>query len=242
MTFPGTTSHRKAFPPPVPQGFVDPGGVDPVEHASRVQHAVHQQYSDWRAAHSKDISPDDLKANAGAFQVSDAALALRPALDAVKAHADTAQGKVDDLISGQRVGSDVESRLAAQSFWHRKERMLDSVKDTPKLVGAVQDLIKSVGDAQIPVLAEELPDYLASRGAPTGWLPSALASRIPGLDDAQAEATLKSKQHAVLAQNHAALTKTIANDNPPPPLYNPYSATITAKPYTNGESFDPSGQ
>jgi hypothetical protein len=242
MSFPGTTSHRRAYPPPVPQGFIDPGGTTPVERALRVQQAVHQQYSDWRAAHSPDIDPGMLRDNAGAFAVSDPRLALQPALDAVKADADDAQTKVDDLIKGQKVGNNVEARLAAQSFWHRKERVLDSFKDTPKLVAAVQNLIKSVDDVQIPVLAEELPDYLASRGAPAGWLPSSLASRVPGLDDAQAEATLKAKQHAVLAQNHAALTKAIANDNPPPPLYNPYSATITAKPYTNGESFDPSGQ
>ncbi|HTX93663.1 MAG TPA: hypothetical protein VME67_01755 [Mycobacterium sp.] len=182
-----------------------------------------------------------LKHNAGAFQVSDAALALQPALDAVKADADDAQTKVDDLIKGQKVGNDVEARLAAQSFWHRKERVLDSVPDKAKLVAAVQELIRSTPDDQIANLAEELPDYLASRGVPSDWLPNALASRVPGLDEAQAEATLKAKQHAVLAQNHAALTKAIANDNPPPPLYNPYSATITAEPYTNGEPYDPSG-
>jgi hypothetical protein len=83
---------------------------------------------------------------------------------------------------------------------------------------------------------------LASRGIPTSWLHDALAQRIPGIDDAQAEAILKARQRDVLAQNHAGLTKAIANDNPPPPLYNPHSATITAKPYTNGEPFDPSGQ
>lgn len=159
-----------------------------------------------------------------------------------RADADAAQGKMGNLVKGQTVGSDVESRLAAQSFWHRKERVLDSIKDQGKLAAAVRDLISSAPDAQIPTLAEELGDYLASRNVPTGWLNNALAQRIPGLDDAQAEATLKARQHAVLTQTHNALTKAIVNDNPPPPLYNPYSATITAKPYTNGEPFDPSGQ
>jgi hypothetical protein len=42
--------------------------------------------------------------------------------------------------------------------------------------------------------------------------------------------------------NHASLTRAIRNDNPPPPIYSPYSAAITAKPYTNGEPFHPSGQ
>ena len=104
--------------------------------------------------------------------MSDPALALQPALDAVKADAEDAQTKVDNLIKGQKVGNDVEARLAAQSFWHRKERVLDSIKDQSKLVAAVQDLIRSADDAQVPVLAEELRDYLASRGAPAGWLPT----------------------------------------------------------------------
>jgi hypothetical protein len=57
----------------------------------------------------------------------------------------------------------------------------------------VQELIRSAPDGQIANLADELPDYLASRGVPSDWLPNALASRVPGLDDAQAEATLKAK-------------------------------------------------
>lgn len=238
MSFPGTYT-RPAYPPPVPVGFIDPGGTTPVEHAFRTQQEVHQAYSDWRAAHSKDISPDLLRDNAGAFSVSDAALALEPALDAVKADADAAQGRVDDLVKGQKVGSDVEARLAAQSFWHRKERVLDSVTDKTKLVAAVQELIRSAPDDQIPTLTEELPDYLASRGIPSDWLSTALASKVPGLDDAQSEATLKNRQHAVLAQNHAALSRAIANDNPPPPLYSPYSAAITSEAYTNGEPHSP---
>ena len=243
MTFPTVRPARPAYPPPIPSGFIDPGGKTPVERALRTQQAVKDQYyNPWRAAHSKDVDPELLRDNAGAFAVSDPALALQPALDAVKADAEDAQTKVDNLIKGQKVGNDVEARLAAQSFWHRKERVLDSIKDQSKLVAAVQDLIRSADDAQVPVLAEELGDYLASRGVPAGWLNDALASKVPGLRDAQAEAALKAKQLAVLAQNHAALTKAIANDNPPPPLYSPYSAAITAEPYSNGEPYDPSGQ
>jgi hypothetical protein len=225
VTFPTVRPARPAYPPPIPSGFIDPGGKTPVERALRTQQAVKDQYyNPWRAAHSKDVDPELLRDNAGAFAVSDPALALQPALDAVKADAEDAQTKVDNLIKGQKVRNDVEARLAAQSFWHRKERVLDSIKDQSKLVAAVQDLIRSADDAQVPVLAEELGDYLASRGVPAGWLNDAFASKVPGLRDAEAEAALKAKQLAVLAQNHAALTKAIANDNPPPPLYSPYSA------------------
>ena len=221
MTFPTVRPARPAYPPPIPSGFIGPGGKTPVERALRTQQAVADQYTAWRAAHSPNIHPDVLKDNAGAFQVSDAALALQPALDAVKADANAAQAKVSDLVKGQKVdASDVAAQLAADRFWRRTERTLDSIKDGPKVVAAAQELIKSADDSQITTLAEEVGSYLASRGIPTNWLPTALASKVPGLDDAQAEATLKAKQLAVLAQNHAGLTRAIANDNPPPPLYN----------------------
>jgi hypothetical protein len=124
VTFPTVRPARRAYPPPIPSGFIDPGGKTPVERALRTQQPVADQYTAWRAAHSPNIDPDVLKDNAGAFQVSDAALALQPALDAVKADANAAQSKVDDLIKSQKVSNDVEARLAAQSFWHRKERVL----------------------------------------------------------------------------------------------------------------------
>jgi hypothetical protein len=114
MTFgvlPGTRPSRPAYPPPVPVGFVDPGGHTPVEKALRTQQAVADQYTAWRAAHSPNIDPDVLKDNAGAFQVSDAALALAPALNAVKADADAATSKVNDLISDTRVETMSRARL-----------------------------------------------------------------------------------------------------------------------------------
>lgn len=229
MTFPTVRPAHPAYPPPIPSGFIDPGAKTPVERALRTQQAVADQYTAWRAAHSPNIDPDVLKDNAGAFQVSDAALGLAPALDAVKADAQAAADKVDELVGSHTVGDDVASRLAAQSYWHRKERVLDSVKDAPKLVAAVQDLIRSATDDQVRILSDELPDYLASRNVPAGWLPTALASRVPGLSDAQADATLKARQHAVLAQNHAALKNAIEKDLAAPPLLDP--AQVDAQPY-----------
>jgi hypothetical protein len=228
MTFPTVRPARPAYPPPIPSGFIDPGGKTPVERALRTQQAVADQYTAWRAAHSPNIDPDVLKANAGAFSISDAALALAPALDAVKSDAQAAADKVDELVGSHTVGDDVASRLAAQSYWHRKERVLNSVKDTPKLVAAVENLIRSATDDQVRVLSDELPDYLASRNVPAGWLPTAPASRVPGLADAQAEATLKARQLAVLQQNHAGLTNAIEKDTSVPRLLDPYQVTSEA--------------
>jgi hypothetical protein len=229
MTFSTVRPSRPAYPPPVPSGFIDPGGITPVERALRTQAAVHKQYSDWRAAHSRDIDPDILKSNAGAFQVSDAALALPPVLDAVRADADAAKAKVDGLVSDQKVdASDVAAQLAADRFWRRTERTLDNIKDTSKAVAAAQGLIANADDAQIPVLAEELSSYLASRNVPTGWLTDAMLSRIPGLSDAQADATLKARQAAIVGQNHQNLVRAMEKDTDPAPLLDPYQATSQA--------------
>ncbi|SRX94088.1 hypothetical protein [Nocardia brasiliensis ATCC 700358] [Mycobacterium shimoidei] len=95
----------------------------------------------------------------------------------------TAQRPIHDA----RVVDDVAAKLAAQSYWHRKERALDSIKDTPKTIQAVRDLISTADDTQVAVLAEELGDYLASRSMPTDWLPDALAAKLPGLADSQAD-------------------------------------------------------
>jgi hypothetical protein len=227
-TMPGTRPSRIAYPPPVPVGFTDPGGRTPVEHALRVQHSVHTQYSAWRSAHSKDIAPDVLKANAGMFAVSDPALALAPVLDAVKADADTANGKVDDLIGGTKVGDDVASQLAATRYWNRTQRTLDAISDTSKLVAAARTLLAGADDQAVPVLAEELSSYLATRNVPTGWLSDALAGKIPGLADAQSDKILKSRQLAILQANHDNLTRAMTKDTAPAPLLDPFKADATA--------------
>jgi hypothetical protein len=231
---PGTFT-RPQFPPPVPVGFLDPGGTDPVTHALRVQKAVHDSYSQWRAAHSPDISPDVLKDTAGAFQVSDAALALPDALAESKAAADEAAQKLTDLVDRVRPGDDVSSQLAAHAYWHRKERVLDSVKDGAKLMDAVRSLIASASPSEVAVLNTELPDFLLSRGVrSTDWLQSEIASRLPGFAEASAAKTLAARQHSVIAQNHAAPTNAIQKDLNPPPLYTPFSQAITSDPYTGG--------
>jgi hypothetical protein len=240
VTFPTVRPARPAYPPRIPSGFIDPGGKTPVERALRTQQAVADHYTACRAAHSPNIDPDMLKDNAGAFQVSDAALALAPALDAVKADADAAKAKVNDLVKGQKVdASDVAAQLAAERLWRRRERTLNAIEDTPKLVSAARDLIANASDAEIPVLSEELGSYLASRNVPTGWMTDALAGRIPGLADAQADAILKSRQSAIVAHNHAGLANAMAKDLPAPRLLDPYSDAVNSKPYTNGEPYSP---
>jgi hypothetical protein len=233
MTFPGTAPARRVHVPSVPSGTLpDPGGRDSVERAHRLQRQTADLYTRWRASFPHGIDPDELKDTSGQFAYSDAALALPDALDAVKVDADSAAKQVNDLIKGMRVDGDVASQLGAQRYWSRAQRTLDAAKDPAKVVAAAQGLINNADDSQAPVLAEELSSYLASRNVPTDWLTDALASKIPGLSDASAEAIRKSRQYAVLLQNHQRLYHAMEKDVAAPQLLDP--AQFTAEPYTGG--------
>ena len=230
MTFPTVRPARRVHVPPPPSGQLpDPGGRTPAERAHRLQQQTADLYTRWRGSFPDGIYPDELRDEAGKFSVSDAALGLQRPLDAVKDDADAATKRVSDLVKDTRVNDDVSSQLAAQRYWARAQRGLDAAKDPAKTVAAAQSLINSADNTQIPVLVEELGDYLASRNIPTGWLSDALVSRIPGLADATAAATQKARQHAILLQNHNALTNAFAKDVAAPQLIGP--ATATAQPY-----------
>lgn len=244
MTLPGTAPARRAYPPsPPPFDATTVGGSDPIEHGARVQTAAKEQYARWRNSFSPNMSGEDRRDSANWFSVSDAAASLRPALDAARAHADEAQATVDAAVKGQKVDTrDVAAQLAADRFWRRTERTLDSIKDSTKVVAAARDLVKNASDSELPVINEELSAYLSSRGVPSEWLNAALAQRIPGVDDLRDDAALKSKRVAVLTLNHNALVKAFANGTPAPELVDPYSPSITPAAYTNGEPYAPSGQ
>jgi hypothetical protein len=230
MTFPTVKPARRDYPPEVHRGGVpDQGGKTPVEHAFRTQTAVKDDYTRWRQDHSPNIPPEVLKANAGAFAVSDAALQLPGVLKAVHQNAKDAAAKVNDILRGARVSDDNVEQVKAQRFWARAQRSLDACKDPAKLVAAAQDLIANADDADIPTIAEELTDYLASRGVAAGWIPTALAQRVPGLADAQTEAILAHRQHAVLLQNDRHLRNAMAKDVAAPPLQDP--SLVNSEPY-----------
>lgn len=205
MTQPATRPHQRAFPPPFPRfDERSVGGRNPIEHCARVQNAAAQQFNDWRHSFSPNVTPEDRRDSANLFSVSDAAVALPAALDAARAHADGAQAKADAAVEAPKVdGTDVAALLAADRFWRRIERTLDSVKDGPKVAAAAHDLVRNASDTELPV-NEELGPYLSSRGVPAGWLNAALAVRVPGADDLRADAALKAKRVAVLARTTRA--------------------------------------
>ena len=231
MVFSTVKPARPDYPPLVRSGpLPDVGGKDPVEHADRYQHAVADDYTDHHQARcSTNIPPEALKATAGAYAVSEAALHLPEVLKAVKQNADDAAAKVNDILRGARVSDDNVDQVKAQRFWARTQRGLDAIKDPAKLVAAAQAVIANADAADIPTIAEELSEYMASRGVAAGWIPTALATKIPGLAAAQAAAILASRQHAILLQNSNLLRNAMAKDIAAPPLQSPLA--VTAEPY-----------
>jgi hypothetical protein len=230
VTFPTVQSARRAFPPPVPTTELpDPGGDTPHARAYNRQRQVAEDYTNWRASHSPDILPDDLKANAGAYANSAPARQLAPALR--DAEADTAQAndRLSDALDGQTVAPEQENR--ARRVWDRYVRLLDSQSGPAQVSAAARDLVASADPADIPVLREELPAYLDAKQAPRDWLPAALAAKVPAAAQAAAEVKLKAKQLDMLRSNHARLTNAIAKDVDAPPLFDP--STVTADDYVN---------
>ncbi len=232
MTLPGTRPARRVHVPPPPSGQLpDPGGRDSVERAHRRQQQVANVYGTYRASIPDGVDPDELRDNAGIFGVTDAALSLRPALDAVKADVDAANSRVAEAAKSASVPDD--QQVAAQRIWARAQRRLDSAKGAAEKAALAQDLIAGADGLTLGTLREELPDYLASEGVPTGdWLDGAFAQRIPDAADAVADATRLAKAHAVLLRNHQSLTRAFAKDVDAPPLLDP--SQVSPTPYTGG--------
>jgi len=235
VRYPGTAPARPQHGLPVPSGVPQVGGGDAVTHLHRLQRAVADGYAAYRRSVPNGVAADELRDNKGVYGYSDAALALQPALDAVRADADASTQKVHHLLKGVRVDADQASQRAAQRYWARAQRALDAAKGPGQAVATTQRLIADADPSEINVLADELGSWLADHNLPSGWLPDALAQKVPGLADAAADAALKQKQLALLSQNHAMLQRSIANDVDTQPLLDP--SQVTSQTYTNSAGF-----
>jgi hypothetical protein len=118
--------------------------------------------------------------------------------------------------------------IQAQRIWARAQRRLDAANGVAQTASVAQDLISGTDGLTLGTLQEELPDYLESEGVPSGWLPAALAARIP---DAAANATRLAKAHAILLRNHQGLSRAIAKDVDAQPLLDP--TLVDSAPYMN---------
>lgn len=242
MALPGTAPAHKAYPPGTPP--YDPttaGGADPIEHAARVQRAAADQYGQWRKSFSPNVSGEDRQESANWFKVSDAAHALGPALEAARNHAYEAAQKVKAGVDSLSVPDD--KHPAATRIWDRARYQINAADSVPAKVEVAQRLIedakKNAQGLELPVYKEEMPAFFSTvkqGGKPISldWLTDALASAVPGNEDAKAEAALRAKRVAVLNVNHNNLTRAFASGTPASPLVDPYAPSITADAYDDG--------
>ncbi|BCI83167.1 hypothetical protein MTY66_47920 [Mycolicibacterium sp. TY66] len=105
-------------------------------------------------------------------------------------------------------GDDTASELRNGRAWDRVVRTLDA-KPEGALVAAATDVLMKAKVSELPVLADEIPPYLASRGAPTEFVDDVLARRDPEYAAAVCDARLAAKQKAVADWNTAKLRKEI---------------------------------
>ena len=225
MTSFGTKPAVPQHMPPVQNRALPVPAGPPDVAAYQYQQAVAQDYQAQRAAIPEGVAPDELRDNAGVYQFSDQALGLKPMLDAVKADAEAAQQRVAAAVNSIAVPDDKSDQ--ARRIWDRTRYRLVAAGD--KKVAVAQDLIKNAEGLTLATLKEDLPDFLNAVGAPTDWVDGAIAQRVPEAAAATSDAILKARQAAILAQNHAMLTRAIANDVAPQPLLSP--ANVTATPY-----------
>ena len=114
------------------------------------------------------------------------------------------------------------------------ERQFEPIRDPSKLVAAARDLVANADNSDLRTLAAELPSYLASRNAPVDWITDAVAQRVPGVAEKQAEAVKKRRQVSILAHNAQNLMRSFKADTNPPELLSPIQ--VDGRPYNDGYS------
>jgi len=229
MTFPGTRSAPRHMPP-VPKGQLhDPGGRDSVERGFRCQQQVAQWGDSYRASIPDGVSPDELRDNADILAVSDPALQLQPALDAVQADVDAANQRVAELTKG--AGVPEEQTGQGRAIWERTKDRIDKAKTKAEKAAVARGLIPGADGLTRAVYQQELPFLLETEGVPTDWLPAAFAASDPEAAEAVAKANRVQKHQAVLLANHQKIMRAFHQNTAVPPLLDP--ASISDLPYQN---------
>lgn len=230
MTLPGTKPARPQHLQPISTAVPSPRGHNPIETLDNLQHdVVDGMYHPYRRNIPAHVDPDELRDNAGAWAFSNAALALKPALDAAIAHRDAATQAVVDAT---RVGEVPEEQTGqGAAIWNRAKDRIDKANGVPKKVAAMQDLIRGARGLALQVYQNEFPFYAKTEGLPTDWLTAAFAAERPEVADKVQTATLLHRQVAVGQHNHQKIMRAMEADTDVPTLLDPFA--VDAAPYTN---------
>jgi membrane-bound lytic murein transglycosylase len=107
------------------------------------------------------------------------------AVDEVQAHRDQLAARVEQERAALATGTDSGEQIAAQRQWERDRAQLEARGNVGKVHATAANMIRNASPAQVKVLAEELPGYLAAKGHPAAWVNDALAQAAPDYAAAQ---------------------------------------------------------
>lgn len=218
-TRPGFTppSYANTPPSPVRADAVQFSGTNAQIADAAIRHAASAFQSHVLGIDPSVYSDSGLTQQIAGFQGTDAYQAATNAVAAVQADVADADQTVADLRAQLAAPSDdVSTQLAAQAYWNRKVRLLDSIDPGGPLLSAAQGLVADASPSELAVLATELPDYLKSRGqVDTSWVDQAMASVTPELSAAIANANANAKALAYTQHNYQQLVNKVTKTQTP---------------------------
>lgn len=187
---------------------------------AEVAHATISNAAAAFEKHLDGIDPDRYSAPGLAEQIAnftgaDAYKAVDPAVHKVSDAAEAADQEVADVRDSLSGNGDTAAELRATRYWTRTKGLLDSLNDGSVLTTKAQSLVTTASPEALSTLVEELPDYLASRGAVSDWLDAALSNSVPELADALANASLASKARDITQFNAKLLRDRVTKTEHP---------------------------
>ncbi len=164
-------------------------------HAS-ITHAQRrfQEHLDTTHANANHYTSEGLQHQIAAFQNTAAARSVDTAEQQVTARRDQAQAQLDKVCKDLSPNGDAAAESRATRYWHRTERLLDSLKDGARF-GTAQELVKTETREELGVLLQELPTYLKSCGVSTDWIDGVVGQAVP--EYARAKTQLQKADAAV---------------------------------------------
>lgn len=130
------------------------------------------------------FTPEGLHNQIGAFAESPAAQQIDDAIGLAAQREADAEAHVADVLAKLSPQGDVAAELRSTRAWNRAQRQLDAVP-SDRVPEMARTLIANADDAELGVLLQELPSFLASKGQASDWLTLVVAERLPELADAQ---------------------------------------------------------
>jgi hypothetical protein len=148
-----------------------------------------QKHLDATHADEKLYTREGLQHQIDAFQSTDAARSVDAAEQQVAARRDQAKADLDRVYRSLSPDCDAAGESRAARFWHRSERLLDSLQESGQKFATAKELIDTASREELGTLLQELPSYLRSVGVPTDWIDDAVGQAVPEYASARGKLT-----------------------------------------------------